>query len=671
MFAKMKMGTRMMLQICGVATLAFGITIAFVAVSAQRMAREDSFALGDEMANRYSQVVAGKMNEPMSAARCLSQSFAGLKASGKVPDRAAADAMLRRVLEDNATFIGVWTCWEPNALDGRDKDFANTPGHDATGRYVPYWNRGSGTVAVEPLVDYAKDGAGDYYLLALRSGDETILNPYEYQLGGKKVLLTSAAVPIKVDGKVVGVVGIDVVPSAFDEIIQSIKPYGTGYAFVVANNGTMLLHPKQEVIGKGLQDLNCAPTTLEAVKDGKQTVENRRSTATGIWSRTVFVPIQIGQSKTPWSFGISIPMDKVMAASKRITYTSILVGVVGISLLLVVVLFISRGITGSLDRIVQSLANGAEQISSASGQISSSSQQLAEGATEQASSLEESSSALEELAGQARGNSEKAKRATEGADLAQSTAEKANTAMGETVKTMEQIKESSGKISGIIKTIEEIAFQTNLLALNAAVEAARAGEQGKGFAVVAEEVRNLAQRSAVAAKDTAQLIETSVEQSRRGADVVAKASEAIEQILGAVHSVAKGTREVTVASNEQSDGISQINNAVAQMDKVTQQVAANAEESASASEELAAQAQQMQSIVDDLVTLVGGANGGTNGNGRVHLQVEHRAQVSPRIASARKPVAQLTHVTKAASSGKKPKAAEAIPFDDGKGFDEF
>ena len=344
-----------------------------------------------------------------------------------------------------------------------------------------------------------------------------------------------------------------------------------------------------------------------------------------------------------------------------------IVMIIGLTLAAIVgifmAIFITRSITKPLNRAIESLNVGSEQVSSASNQISSSSQQLAEGATEQASSLEESSSALEELAGQARGNSEKAKRATEGADLAQSTAEKASVAMDETVKTMNDIKESSGKISGIIKTIEEIAFQTNLLALNAAVEAARAGEHGKGFAVVAEEVRNLAQRSAVAAKDTAQLIETSVEQSKRGADVVTKASDAIGQILEVAKSVAKDAREVTTASNEQSEGIAQINNAVAQMDKVTQQVASNAEESASASEELSAQSQQLMSVVGDLISLVGGS---TNTNGRagtVHMQVASNGG-SQRKAIAQKQHPQLTH--------KGAKAAEAIPFDDDKkSFDDF
>ena len=178
--------------------------------------------------------------------------------------------------------------------------------------------------------------------------------------------------------------------------------------------------------------------------------------------------------------------------------------------------------------------------------------------------------------------------------------------MSEMMDSMNEIKKSSDQIAKIIKVIDEIAFQTNILALNAAVEAARAGDAGMGFAVVAEEVRNLAQRSAQAAKDTAAIIESNIELSEKGVNVARKVGESLSEINVQARKVNELMDEIAAASLEQSQGISQINKAISQMEKVTQQNAANAQESASASEELSSQAQNLRSITQQLVMLVNG-----------------------------------------------------------------
>ena len=251
----------------------------------------------------------------------------------------------------------------------------------------------------------------------------------------------------------------------------------------------------------------------------------------------------------------------------------------------------------NLDTALTQVSEATEQVSAGTQQISAGSQNLAQGANEQASSLEEVSSSLEEMSSMTKQNAENAVQAKNLAGDANINSSSGTEAMGRMSQSINKIKESSDQTAKIVKTIDEIAMQTNLLALNAAVEAARAGEAGRGFAVVAEEVRNLAQRSAAAAKNTADMINESVRNAEDGVNIASEVSKSFETISGSVKKVNDLIAEIAAASQEQSQGISQVNDAVAQMDKVTQQNAANSEESASAAEEMSAQAEELQSMV--------------------------------------------------------------------------
>ncbi|PHV32515.1 hypothetical protein CSQ94_14095 [Janthinobacterium sp. BJB312] len=251
----------------------------------------------------------------------------------------------------------------------------------------------------------------------------------------------------------------------------------------------------------------------------------------------------------------------------------------------------------SLLNIVGEVRSGTDSIATSSTQIAAGNQDLSSRTEEQAGSLEETASSMEELTSTVKQNADNARQANQLAASAAQVAVKGGEVVAQVVGTMESINASSNKIVDIISVIDGIAFQTNILALNAAVEAARAGEQGRGFAVVASEVRNLAQRSASAAKEIKTLIGASVEQVNAGSMLVAQAGSTMTDIVDSVQRVSDIITEITAASSEQSVGIDEINRAIGQMDAVTQQNAALVEESAAAAESMQHQAHNLAQVV--------------------------------------------------------------------------
>ena len=256
-----------------------------------------------------------------------------------------------------------------------------------------------------------------------------------------------------------------------------------------------------------------------------------------------------------------------------------------------------KDMNASLQNLVGQVRSGTDTIATASSQIAAGNQDLSSRTEEQASSLEETASSMEELTSTVKQNADNARQANTMALTSSSIAIEGGKVVGEVVGTMASINASSRKIVDIIAVIDGIAFQTNILALNAAVEAARAGEQGRGFAVVATEVRNLAQRSAAAAKDIKVLIGDSVEKVEAGSKLVDQAGRTMDDIVASITRVTDIMSEITAASNEQSAGIEQVNQAIAQMDQVTQQNAALVEEAAAAAESMQEQAASLSEVV--------------------------------------------------------------------------
>jgi len=299
-----------------------------------------------------------------------------------------------------------------------------------------------------------------------------------------------------------------------------------------------------------------------------------------------------------------------------------------------------KTMTENLQALVAQVRSGTDLIATASAEIASGNQDLSSRTEEQASSLEETASSMEELTSTVKQNADNARQANQLAQSASGIATRGGEVVGQVVGTMASINESSRKIEDIISVIDGIAFQTNILALNAAVEAARAGEQGRGFAVVAGEVRNLAHRSAAAAKDIKQLISDSVQKVEAGSELVNQAGTTMSEIVTSITRVTDIMAEISSASNEQSDGIEQVNTAITQMDQVTQQNAALVEESAAAAESLQNQAAQLSDVVSVFkihASSTRAAVAPTPARRAVAATTSAPAKVAPRLATASRP----------------------------------
>jgi methyl-accepting chemotaxis protein len=307
-------------------------------------------------------------------------------------------------------------------------------------------------------------------------------------------------------------------------------------------------------------------------------------------------------------------------------------------------LALADGINGLVDNmagVIRTIKSSTREVANGADEISKGNLNLSQRTEEQASSLEETASSMEEMTSTVRQNADNAAQANQLAQAARQQAEKGGSVVGQAVAAMSEINTSSKRIADIIGVIDEIAFQTNLLALNAAVEAARAGEQGRGFAVVASEVRNLASRSAEAAKEIKALIQDSVGKVTEGSKLVDQSGQTLSEIVASVKKVTDIVAEIAAASQEQSAGIEQVNKAVTSMDEVTQQNAALVEEAAAAAEALMQQSQSLMELMQKYRTGEEESNVVWSGHDRREVDVWRnppRERPEPKAPPARRPV---------------------------------
>ena len=627
--SKMSVKTLMLLSIFLTVTVGFTATIGFMMW--QWMAQQDSLAKKHirQIAEVQSLQVSKEMDSALAAARDMGNSALALRDAG-ISDRQSLNQLLIHYLAAHPQFLSMSRAFEPNAFDHQDAAFAGQSGEDPAGRYARYVDRdASGKPALHLLTDLETPGSGDYYLLPKQRQKEVIIEPYIYPYNGVDVMLTSIAAPIMADGKFLGSVTSDFSLATLQAMTGAIKPWnGTGYALLLSAENKVVFSPDKQATGKPYAG---KITGHDVIRENDPLLKEE---AFITWQ-----DIAIGNSQTPWKLAIVTPVSEVMAEARAFLLKAIVLMVLSIVVVSLVMaqiftrkvdrpvggepsdaagiaLAVARGELNNtipvragdtrsifyalhtmqmqLKRIVDNISDASHSVRGGTSEISAGNLDLASRTEEQAAAIVETAASMEEISVTVKNNADNAHKATTLTDRAASLAGHGETLVNDVVTVIGEIDDSARKIGEINSIVDGIAFQTNILALNAAVEAARAGEQGRGFAVVAGEVRNLAQRSANAAKEISQLIAESSGRVNKGVELVNETGVMMKQVIEAVSHVHLVINDIVQALDEQNRGISQVSTAVNQMDSTTQQNAALVQQISAAALSLDEQAKSLE-----------------------------------------------------------------------------
>ncbi|MDR3302110.1 MAG: methyl-accepting chemotaxis protein [Spirochaetaceae bacterium] len=358
----MKIGAKLILVIIVLNVVGIGILVGITTNLSQKAIRTLTYSDAKSIGEKNANAIEVWMNPFMDISRDLSSIMQNYQEFTLRERRAILNTILQGIVEDHPTILAAWCVWEPNALDGLDSEYANTPGHDKTGRFLPYWVRDGNTVRMEPVADV---DSSDFYQIPLKTGVESLIEPYPYMLNGTQTQVTSLVVPIKNHGKVVGVAGVDFNLVELRAMIRAIKPFGSDLAAAFSNSGLVVSHFDTNRVGKNMKETESdmmgkyLPSAMESVKNGKA-YNYTIKTADG--NMHIFAtPFTIGNTTTPWSLTVAVADKVIMAPVYSLLRVSVLIAALILIAMSVGALLISRSISRpiiSTMRVLKDISEG-------------------------------------------------------------------------------------------------------------------------------------------------------------------------------------------------------------------------------------------------------------------------------------------------------------------------
>ncbi|MDR1565928.1 MAG: methyl-accepting chemotaxis protein [Treponema sp.] len=365
----MKIGSKLLVMIIALTVLGIGILLGTVLMISQKQITSLVNSEVENLGNNEAGKIGLWLETHLGVARSLAQSMEAYEQIEPAQRRFFYDLLLKRQAEANPAIAAVWACWEPNALDGMDALYVNAPGTDETGRFIPYWSWTEGSVKLDKLTDYDVSGSGDFYLIPRQTGNETIVEPYFYNIGGTDTLITTLAVPIKKNGQVVGVAGVDIALSRIQASVETIKPYEGSIAAVFTNSGLVAGHFDPSRLGKSMTVTEAAIAGshmtgfLNAIKTGSPYSFQSAVDEDGIQNRFAMFssPLSIGNTTTPWALTIGVPQKVIDAPVFRMLRISVIISVIMLLVIAAAAFVIARSISSPLKYmmgVVTSLGEG-------------------------------------------------------------------------------------------------------------------------------------------------------------------------------------------------------------------------------------------------------------------------------------------------------------------------